>query len=518
MSGASAIAGEIRSGGWAGSIPASGPGGDACAQIPGVAGLLLRYVQPLRELFDQLLGDSAQVAGFAATWEDSAGTLAQLAPQFTSARNALSDLDGRTVRALRERYEDLSVVATDAAEWTSATAGALRLAARIVDATRSFVCDLLVQLSRFADELFSFTLNPFEVADRVKNFADAAYDLVQAGGRLVTDLLEALAALASLIQRLMPLLAEALAELKEIIAQMLPAVGGVIGSVLGTAFGPLGPLGGGFVGSILGGAGENFLQKDADVEELDPANMTEEQRKAWEEAQGVTSLDSLSDLVSVNGTTDRMGGEDASVIDVKRVVGPDGKEHWVVSLPSTQDWQFGGDTGALNDRDSNVALMLDNPAFKTVYERAVLEAMQDAGISPGDDVVLTGFSQGGIMAANLASDPTFPYNTVGVVTNGSPIDTFDIPSNIPVYAFQHANDAVPMLDGNVSGATGTNVHRVILPPMGNPIDAHNNDNYTNSVAAWEAQYREIYGTAPPGLDLLTGEVVEHSVFTASEGR
>jgi poly(3-hydroxybutyrate) depolymerase len=148
----------------------------------------------------------------------------------------------------------------------------------------------------------------------------------------------------------------------------------------------------------------------------------------------------------------------------------------------------------------------------------VLEAMRDAGISPGDDVVLTGFSQGGIMAANLASDPTFPYNTVGVVTNGSPIDTFDIPPNIPVYAFQHANDAVPMLDGNVSGATGTNVNRVILPPVGSPIDAHNNKNYAESIAAWEQQYRDIYGTPPAGLDLLTGEVVEHSVFTASEGR
>ena len=527
MSGAAAIASEIRSGGWAQGLPASGPGGDACAQIPGFAGLLLKYVQPLRELFDELLGNSAEVAGFAATWEDAAGDLAQLAPQFTSARNALAELDGRTVRALRERYEDLSVIATDAAEWTSATAGALRLAARIVDATRSFVCDLLVRLSRFADELFSFTLNPLEAADRIKNFAEAAYDLVQAGGRLANDLLEALFALASLIQRLQPLIDEALTELKEIVAQMLPVVGGVIGTVVGMTvgsalFGPpgmfAGALGGNAVGSILGGAGQNFLQKDADVEELDPATLDEKQREAWELSQKVTDLNSLSDLVRVNGTTDTIGGEGASVIDIKKVRSADGTEHWVVSLPSTQDWQLLGDKGALNDRDSNVALMMDNPAFKAVYERAVLEAMQDAGISPGEDVVLTGFSQGGIMAANLASDPTFPYNTVGVVTNGSPIDSFTVPPNIPVYAFQHENDAVPKLDLDVDSPTPMNVNRVILPPVGNIIDAHNNPNYVASIEKWEQQYQAVYGTPPPGLDLMTGEVIEHSLFTAGEGR
>ncbi|MEV7691759.1 hypothetical protein AB0N73_00315 [Microbacterium sp. NPDC089189] len=501
MSAGTAVAGELRGGGWASGLPTSGPGGDSCAQIPGIAGMLLQYVQPLREWFDQLLGDSAQVAGFAATWEDGARSLQEIVPDLARAHSALSELDGRTVRALRERYEDLSQTATDAAEWTAATAAALRLASRIVDATRSFVCDLLVQLSRFADEMFSFTLNPFEAADRVRDFANAAFDLVEAAGRLVTDLLEALFALASLIQKLMPIIAEGLAALKEIIAQMLPGIG---------------LAGGGLIGLLLGGAAQNFLQGSADVEELDPANLSPEQLAAWRKSQQVTELGSLADLVGVNGTTDSMGGADASVIDIKKVVGPDGSVHWVVSLPSTQDWQFGGDTGALNDRDSNIALMLDNPLLRTVYERAVLEAMSDAGIPPGSDVVLTGFSQGGIMAANLAADPTFPYTPVGVVTNGSPIDSFDIPPNVPVYAFQHGSDVVPMLDGQVIGGTPSNVHQVVLPGPLSPIDAHNNAEYQASIEAWEAAYLAEHGTPPPYVDLFTGEVVDHSVFTASE--
>ncbi|MCC4907199.1 hypothetical protein [Microbacterium sp. cx-59] len=511
MSAGSAIAGEIRGGGWASALATSGPGANSCADIPGIAGMLLKYVEPLREWFDDLLGDSAQVAGFAATWEDAEGTLRDLHPQLVSAKSQLSELDGRTARALRERYEDLLEVSLDTVEWTGAAAAALRLASRIVDATRTFICDLLTKVSRLADDMFSFTLNPIEAADRVKDFASAAFDVVESAGRMVTDLLEALAALASLLQKLIPILAEGLSHLREIIAQMLPLVGGILGAVVG------GPLGGG-LGFILGGAAENFLQSDADVEEVDPAKLTDKQRDAWLDSQDVTELTSLSDLVGVNGTTDSMGGADATVIDIKKVIGPDGSEHWVVSLPSTQDWEMQGDTGAMNDRDSNLALLMDNPLLRTAYERAVLQAMSDAGVPAGGDVVLTGFSQGGIMAANLAADGSFPYNTIGVVTNGSPIDTFNVPPDIPVYAFQHATDVVPMLDGNVVGDVPPNIHRVVLPdPSGSHGPAaHDNGLYTDSVRAWEQQYAQQYGTPPPSIDLFTGEVVDHSVFTASE--
>jgi len=511
VSAGSAICGEIRSGGWASGLPTSGPGGDTCADIPGIAGLLLEYVRPLREWFDQLLGDSAGVAGFAASWEDSERSLRQLHPELVAGRAALADLDGRTVRALRERYEDLIALSQDAAEWTGATAAALRTASRIVDATRSFVCDLLVQLSRFADELFSFTLNPFEAADRVRDFADAAFDLVESAGRLVQDLLEALFALASLVQKLVPIVAEGLDHLRELLAQMAPIVG-LLGGLA------LGGLPGGVGGLLLGGAAQNLLQGSSDVEELDPDALSGDRREAWERSQEVTEITSLADLVGVNGTTDGMGGEDATVIDVKKVVGPDGSVHYVVSLPSTQDWQLGADAGAMNDRDSNLALLMDNPLLRTAYERAVLEAMQDAGVPAGADVVLTGFSQGGIMAANLAADGSFPYNTVGVITNGSPIDTFDIPPHIPVYAFQHANDPVPMLDGSVVGGTPANVHQIVLPPASDPIAAHNNELYTSSVRDWEERYATTHGAPPPWLDLFGGQVVDHSVFTAAEGR
>lgn len=508
MTVASGISAELSGGSWAGGLPTNGPGGDYCAQIPGIAGVVLQLVQPLREWFDELVGNPAASASVAAAWEDASRSLVGIPDTVQQARSSLAELDGRTVRALRERHENLHRIALDAAEWTAATAAALRLASRIVEATRSYVCDALVQLSQFSDQLFSFSLNPFEIADRVEDFARAAYDLIEATGRLVTDVLEALFALGTLLQKLVPIVTEGLSELRQIIAQMLPMANALAGV-------PFGALGVG-VGLVLGGAAQNFLQNSTDVEELDPETLNGDARTAWDKSQKVTHLSSLSDLVSVNGTTDAMGAANSTVIDVKKIRGADGVERWVVSLPSTQDWQLGPDAGALNDRDSNVALMADNPLLRTAYERAVLEAMSDAGIPPGSDVVLTGFSQGGIMAANLAADRTFPYNTVGVVTNGSPIDSFDIPRNIPVYAFQHVTDIVPTLDGNAYDETAPNVHRVLMSGPLSPIAAHDNQNYADSVAAWEKQYAETHGTPPPGLDMFTGEVVDHSVFTTHE--
>ena len=56
---------------------------------------------------------------------------------------------------------------------------------------------------------------------------------------------------------------------------------------------------------------------------------------------------------------------------------------------------------------------------------AIKEAMNAAGIAPGEAVEFAGHSQGGIMAAQLAADPGVRarYNVVSVVTAGSPTAT-----------------------------------------------------------------------------------------------
>ncbi|MGN6274015.1 MAG: hypothetical protein ACTHMQ_13110 [Protaetiibacter sp.] len=165
-------------------------------------------------------------------------------------------------------------------------------------------------------------------------------------------------------------------------------------------------------------------------------------------------------LFDNNGALDRQGGLDETVVEIVQVMNPDGTpaldEHgnpiWRVTLPSTQDWQLPGlsdglgDHGGVNDLGSNLALIL-TPEQQAAYERAVLVAMQQAGIGPDDSVMLVGWSQGGIVAGAIASDRNSGFNVRALAVAGSPIDHMAIPDDVSVLAFQHDGDHVPRLDG-----------------------------------------------------------------------
>lgn len=522
MTAVAAVSGQVRSGSWAAGAAGYTSAQADCASIPGIAGLLIQYIHPLREWFDDLLGDPGTVGAFAARWEDSERALGSVLTVLRGAERTLVDFDGRMIRALRERFTDLISVAEDGVQWTGATASAVRMVSQIIESTRVLICDFLGRLSRFADDLFGFSLNPMSKLQDIERFATSASEFITVGGALVKSLISAVVSLAQLLYKLAPLIGDALQQLRGVIADMMPIVGVLFG-------GPLGVLG----GNVL----DDFLDTDVDMREIDPDDLSTEERIAWDRAHEVTSLNSLSDLVNVNTTTDAIGGQDSTVIDIKQVLAPDGSTHWVVSLPSTQPWEFDGPQGAMNDRDSNLALMMDNPIFRGQYERAVLQAMKEAGIPAGADVVLTGFSQGGIMAVNLAADPTFPYKPIGVVTNGSPVDNFAVPPHIPVYAFQHASDIVPMTDGSAIALPGlpgiapfdvpnspvtvlpSNMHQITLPdPSGKHLfAAHDNPLYAESVAAWEERYRENnHGEDPWNLAGLGGQVIDHQVYSGVE--
>jgi hypothetical protein len=155
-----------------------------------------------------------------------------------------------------------------------------------------------------------------------------------------------------------------------------------------------------------------------------------------------------------NGNLDRLGGSDNTIVEIVQVLDTNGAPAldesgnpiWRVTLPSTQDWQLFGDSGAVNDLGSNLALIL-SPDQKAAYERAVLRAMTDAGIRPSDSVMLAGWSQGGILAGAIASDPHSPFNIRAIAVAGAPIDHMPIPSTVSVVAIQHHGDYVPRLDG-----------------------------------------------------------------------
>jgi len=510
VSTASSVCAPLRSGSWspggagAFSTGFSDPGG-AVADFVSWA---LEYVAPLNEWVDELVGNEGQVSSFASTWRSVASDLAGYETDLASSATRISELEGRTARALRKRHDDIKAVLADASEWSSATAASLELASTIVGAVHDAAVGALSELSGLVASLFGFTLNPFDKIDQLKQLSQRALGFIEVVGDLIERMFDAFERLVELLRSLIPLIEEGLLYLRvalgEVLREQIP---------------------------LLGGAFDDLLARDPRVNELDPDDLDPDQRALWEELNSSGRIDSFEDLIDSNGYVDSLGGTERSVVDITEVV-KDGQTHYVVALPSTQDWGqlkalFGSDFvdtlrdyPATNDLDSNIALMLmDNPLLATQYERAVMQSMSDAGVPPGAQVVYTGFSQGGIMAGNLASNSNSPYETIGIVTNGSPLGSFDIPPHIPVVAFEHAGDPVPLLDGetiDTQNLTSPNRTTVVLAPPGGDImpgSTHNNANYADSVRAWEQQMRE-NGTPLP--DFFGGDVVDRQQHTWGE--
>jgi hypothetical protein len=158
--------------------------------------------------------------------------------------------------------------------------------------------------------------------------------------------------------------------------------------------------------------------------------------------------------------------EKPATVRVFAVNGADGVRRWVVQLPGTQEWSpVAGENPV--DLANNLRLVAGQ---QTAQNDAIRDAMRQAGIGPGEPVLLAGHSQGGISAASLAADNATraEFTITHVVSGGSPIAGFDIPPDITVLSLEHEQDAVPRLDGadNPDRPTWTTVTR---DPTGVPM-------------------------------------------------
>jgi hypothetical protein len=154
--------------------------------------------------------------------------------------------------------------------------------------------------------------------------------------------------------------------------------------------------------------------------------------------------DSVEGLFNGIGSLGRHDGR----VRVFQVTGPDGVRRWVVQIPGTQEWSPTAGENPV-DMTNNLRLMAGQ---QTAQNEAIRQAMEAAGIPPGEPVMLAGHSQGGITAASLASDPATQarFNITHVVTGGSPISNFSIPPHVTVLSVEHNQDMVPRLDANES--------------------------------------------------------------------
>ncbi|PZU49761.1 MAG: hypothetical protein DI566_01445 [Microbacterium sp.] len=255
-------------------------------------------------------------------------------------------------------------------------------------------------------------------------------------------------------------------ELQRIVATIVAIIGVVLILILIYTILAAIPVIGPLIAAIVVGILAGFLLASILSDVLKSTPTPSEYDRTLREKGGSRGEPSGVDgAISDAGYVDSLGHHnpataDETVIKITKVVDADGVVRWRIALPSTQEWlsRLNGDQGAVNDLDSNLALML-TPALRSQYERAVLAAMQQAGVGPNDPVMLVGFSQGGIMAGHLAAYNS-DYNWDAVVVAGAPIDSMPIPSSTRVISVQHDGDPVPRLDSVIAlGTDGQSQHR-----------------------------------------------------------
>jgi hypothetical protein len=160
-----------------------------------------------------------------------------------------------------------------------------------------------------------------------------------------------------------------------------------------------------------------------------------------EDPRSLPAPGSIQDLIdNLSLTNDGADGE----IDIVKI-GEGENARYIVNLPGTDSFGIGGSEA----RDSLANLQLVG-GQETAYARGIREAMERAGIPPGAPVALVGHSQGGMTAAQLASNPAFTdrFNVQHVITAGAPTAQVPhIPDNIQVLSLENKGDLVPLTDG-----------------------------------------------------------------------
>jgi len=146
---------------------------------------------------------------------------------------------------------------------------------------------------------------------------------------------------------------------------------------------------------------------------------------------------------------DEHGKDSLTEIRVVAVHDEDGNiVSWRVQTPSTQNWGPFNTDGAMNDLRTDLMLSLF-PEMRTQYEAAVWQAMTDAGVFESDaPIMFTGWSLGGMMAGELATDPRVADRVESVFVAGSAIDKHygDMPDGVRVTQIKNGIDPVHTLE------------------------------------------------------------------------
>ena len=145
---------------------------------------------------------------------------------------------------------------------------------------------------------------------------------------------------------------------------------------------------------------------------------------------------------SIAALTGRLNNQDGRV-RIERYETPTGRTA-VIYLPGTAEWNPVG-SGKAFDIRSDVELASGRATTDSLD--AVRHAIKQADLVPSEKLILVGYSQGGMIAAEL-TESGLPV--AGLVTIGSPIADAIIPKDVPVISLEHSNDVVPAISGKTN--------------------------------------------------------------------
>ena len=155
----------------------------------------------------------------------------------------------------------------------------------------------------------------------------------------------------------------------------------------------------------------------------------------------------------VGDLADRVPSGDGPQIRIERYGQPD-EPRWVVYISGTVESSLVAGEEPF-DHSSNAFGIADDSwidelrtagAESGAGERAVRQAMAEAGVAPGDPMMPVGHSGGGIIATRLAVDPQL--NVVGTVNLGGPVVSAPTSEGVPVLSLEHDEDIVPAVGGS----------------------------------------------------------------------
>lgn len=219
---------------------------------------------------------------------------------------------------------------------------------------------------------------------------------------------------------------------------------------------------------------------------------------------GADAPDDVGDLVEHLRQLSELSGpaspEHDGTFEVQTLAAPDGSRRHVVYLPGTDDmttlpWT---QDGTARDMAGNLQLLAGQD---TGYTRGVLDALGQAGVRPGEPVLLAGHSQGGMAAAHLlAHGGDAPYELGHAVTVGAPTSQVAaFPEGSRVLSLENHGDLVPLADG-APGRDSLEQVTVVVDGGGRGVAGH------HSFGPYAAAAAAVDASAHPSVVAHVGEL------------